>query len=59
MVEGASNSIVPKKLPRIQAPDWLAPQEANVNNNNSLVAPIRGFDFGELLEIMELSLSIH
>ena len=36
----------PQKLPRIQASDWLAPQEANVNNNNSLVAPIRGLLFG-------------
>ena len=31
--------------------------EAIVNNNNSLVAPIRGFDFGELLGTMELSTS--
>ena len=50
VVEGASNSIVPKKLPRIQAPDWLAPQEANVNNNNSLEAPFSGLLFGGKLE---------
>ena len=31
--------------------------EAIVNNNNSLVAPIRGFDFGEFLGTMELSTS--
>ena len=31
---------------KMQASDWLAPQEANENNNNSLVAPIRGLDFG-------------
>ena len=40
----------PQKLPRIQASDWLAPQEANINNNNSLVAPIRGLLFGRKLE---------
>ena len=33
-----------------QAFDWLAPKEANVNNNNSLVAPIRGLLFGGKLE---------
>ena len=40
-----------------QVSDWLAPGEAIVNNNNSLVAPLRDFDFGELLGTMELSLS--
>ena len=28
-----------------QASDWLAPLEANINKNNSLLAPIRGFNF--------------
>ena len=36
--------------PKKQASDWLAPQEANVNNNNSLEAPIRGLLFGGKLE---------
>ena len=54
MVEGAIN-YCPQKLPRIQASDWLAPREAIINNNNSLVAPIRGLDFGELLGTKELS----
>ena len=31
---------------KMQASDRLTPQEANVNNNNSLVAPIRGLEFG-------------
>ena len=39
-----------QKLPRIQASDWLAPQEANINNNNSLLAPIRGLLFGGKLD---------
>ena len=45
----------PQKLPRIQASDWLAPMEAIINNNNSLVAPIRGLDFWELLGTKKLS----
>ena len=34
---------------KMQASDWLAPWEAIVNNNNSLVATFRGFNFGEFL----------
>ena len=33
----------------MQASDWLAPQEAIINTNNFLVAPIRDMDFGVLL----------
>ena len=56
MVEGDGNSFPPISSKK-EASDWLAPQEANVNNNNFLVAPIRGFDFGELLGTKKLSLS--
>ena len=38
MVESDGNSFHPNS-PKKQASDWLAPQEANVNNNNSLEAP--------------------
>ena len=41
----------------MQASNWLAPREAIVNNNNSPVAPIRGFNFGEVLGTMESSSS--
>ena len=40
--------------PKFQASDWWATQEANLNNNNSLVAPIRGLDFWELLGTKKL-----
>ena len=35
----------------------MAPREANVSNNNSHVAPIRGLDFGEFLGTKELPVS--
>ena len=48
--------------PKKQASDWLAPQEANVNNNNSLEAPIRGLLFGGKLEEnwrKEIAITLH
>ena len=47
---GDINSTFTQISPKKQASDWLAPQEANVNNNNSPVAPIRGLLFGGKLE---------
>ena len=42
--------VIPQNPPKSKASGWLTPQEVNVNNNNSPVAPIRGLLFGGKLE---------